>query len=98
MNSTTLVLSTAFRIATATPFFTQSSDRVSGGCPNLPAGRSMVTGDGEDPATMSTSRPVRCCDLLRDRVDPLPRQRVRPGNARDLDPDHADRISGCTPV
>ena len=64
MNSATLVLSTSLRIATATPSFTQFSDRVSGGWPNLPAGRSMVTGDGEEPATMSTSRPVRwaiCC-------------------------------------
>ena len=33
-------------------------------------------------------------DLLRDRVDALPRQRIRPGDARDPDPDHADRISG----
>ena len=64
VNSTTLVLSTSLRIATATPSFTQPSVRVSGGCPNLSAGRSMVTGDGEEPATMSTSRPVRwaiCC-------------------------------------
>jgi hypothetical protein len=60
VNSTTLFLSTAFKIATATPFFTQPSDRVSGGCPNLPAGSLMVTGDGEEPTTMSTSRPVRC--------------------------------------
>jgi len=46
-------------MATATPFLTQPSVRVSGGGPYLPAGRSMVTGEGEEPATMSTSRPVR---------------------------------------
>ena len=61
-------MSIAVRIATATPFFTQSSDSVSGGWPNFPAGRSMVVGDGDDPATMSTSRCVRtaiCCATSR---------------------------------
>ena len=59
VNSTRLFLSTAVRIATATPFFTQPSLSVSDGWPNFPAGRSIVVGDGEDPATMSTSRSVR---------------------------------------
>ena len=58
-NSTRLFLSIAVRIAIATPFLTQFSDTVSAGWPNFPAGRSMVVGDGEDPATMSTSRCVR---------------------------------------
>jgi hypothetical protein len=64
-------LSIAFKIATATPFFTQFSDSVSGGWPNFPAGRSIVVGDGDDPATMSTSRPVRtstCCATSRIRA------------------------------
>ena len=67
-NSTRLSLSIAVKIATATPFFTQFSDSVSGGWPNFPAGRSIVVGDGDDPATMSTSRPVRtsiCCAASR---------------------------------
>jgi hypothetical protein len=60
VTSTRLCLSTAWMIASATPFFTQFSDKVSAGCPDLPAGMAIVTGVGEDPATMSTSRPVRC--------------------------------------
>ena len=58
VNSATLLLSTAFRIATATPFFTQFSDRVSGGWPNLPAGRSMVAGTGR--SRPRCPRPGRC--------------------------------------
>ena len=94
VNSATLVLSTAFRIATATPFFTQFSDRVSGGWPE-PArgqvdGHRRRRGAGHDVHIQAGA----LGDLLRDRVDPLPRQRIRPGDARDPDPDHADRISG----
>src|SRR5215471_19390765 len=59
VNSTTLFLSTADRIATATPFFTQPSVSSIGGCPNAPAGRLTVTGAGDDPVTMSTTRCVR---------------------------------------
>src|SRR5215469_3989625 len=59
VNSTTLFLSTADRIATATPFLTQPSVSSSGGCPNAPAGRLTVVGAGDDPVTMSTARWVR---------------------------------------
>ena len=76
-NSTALFLSTAVRMATATPFFTQFSVQRQGRLAERPAGKSMVVGAGEDPATMSTSRCVRMRDLLRDLPDPLKRQRVR---------------------
>ncbi len=60
MNSTTLFLSTAVKMVSATPFFTQFSDSVRAGCPYFPAVSSaMVVGVGEEPATMSTARCVR---------------------------------------
>jgi hypothetical protein len=59
VNNSTLFLSIDVKMATATPFFTQFSVRVSAGCPNFPAGRPIVVGVGDDPATMSTSRCVR---------------------------------------
>jgi hypothetical protein len=68
VNSTRLSRSIAVKIASATPFFTQFSDSMSGGWPNFPAGRSIVVGDGDDLAVMSTSRPVRisiCCATSR---------------------------------
>ena len=91
-NSTRLSLSIAVKIANATPFFTQFSDSVSGGWPNFPAGSSIVVGDGDDPATMSTSRCGAHLDLLRHLPDPLQRHRIRPGHPRYPNPHHADRI------
>jgi hypothetical protein len=58
-NSVTLLRSTASRMVIATPSLIQSSDSSSAGVPYLPAGSAMVVGCGEDPATMSTVRPVR---------------------------------------
>ncbi len=57
-NSRRLFWLTAFRYLTATPLATQPSLTSNGGWPNLPLGSSMSIGVGDEPAVMSTLRPV----------------------------------------
>ena len=57
-NNTNRLRSTPRRNEIDTPFFDQPSLSVNDGRPNLPAGSATVIGCGDDPAVMSTSRPV----------------------------------------
>ncbi len=57
-NTTTLLASTRRRMLTSTPFLTHRSATTRGGWPYRPAGRRTSTEVGEEPAVMSTARPV----------------------------------------